>query len=57
MSTPQSCRAVYKTIGTQEIDSDVYLPRPGPSDGAQRHPVGMAFPKLYNDCMLTVLAK
>jgi len=26
MSNPKSTRAVYKTVGTQEIDVDVYLP-------------------------------
>ena len=40
MSTPKCTRGVYKTIGTQEIDVDVYLPTE--SDAA--HPVGQYQP-------------
>jgi hypothetical protein len=35
MSTPESTRAVYKNVGPQEIDVDVYLP---PKSGAM-HPI------------------
>lgn len=38
MTTQPPFRAVYKTIGQQEIDVDVYLPPP--AEAKASHPVG-----------------
>ncbi|KAF4992352.1 hypothetical protein FDECE_13741 [Fusarium decemcellulare] len=43
MSSPKSFRAVYKTVGSQEIDVDIYLPGPAGNESKPECPVLLNF--------------